>query len=93
MKFTDIGKKLLSEDEGERSEAAKKYTRLTDYVIDRIMESTLTSMKKVDSIIMHGGRTVCFAEFCSRYSVLVIYCMRGRYTDVSTPNMWYLYHG
>ena len=56
---------MLSQDEGEWSEAAKKYTRLTDYVTDRIMESNHASMKKVDSI-MHGGRTV----FWRIYSVL-----------------------
>ena len=47
MRFIETACGLLSDDEGERTEAARRYTRLTDYVTDKIMESTDESLGKV----------------------------------------------
>ena len=45
--LTETARGLLSERQDVRTAAAKKYTRLTDYVMDRIMESTVESLGDV----------------------------------------------
>ena len=53
--FTAIARDLLCDDKERRFEAAEKYTRLTDCVTDRILESNepSNSLRKVMIIIMH----------------------------------------
>ena len=47
LKLTETARGLLSDDEAVRKAAAVKYTRLTDYVMDRIMESGDPSLRDV----------------------------------------------
>ena len=47
MGFTATARDLLSDDKEKQLEAAKKYTRLTDCVTDRIMGSIEDSLSEV----------------------------------------------
>ena len=47
MGFTATARDLLSDNEGKQFEAAEKYTRLTDCVTDRILESNEPSLREV----------------------------------------------
>jgi HD superfamily phosphohydrolase len=50
LKLTETAGRLLSADNAVRTEAAKKYTRLTDYVMDRIMESNDQALRESQQI-------------------------------------------
>ena len=47
LKLTETARDLLSGDEAATQAAAKKYTRLTDHVKDRIMDSEEVSLEEV----------------------------------------------
>ena len=51
LKLTEIARDLLSRDEAVTQAAAKKYTRLTDHVKDRIMNSEEESLEEVQMLI------------------------------------------
>ena len=75
MGFTATARDLLSDDEEKQFEAAEKYTRLTDCVTDRILESSEPSESLREVMIINMFAYACLS---ARHSQFMCRCMGKR---------------